>query len=126
MLGGTCIDCEDERRKNGMEDGVSLLDTISRCDVVPGLLRNCASIFPAFSSRRLCSTLLTFRADVSSGEIGGDESAADPRDDKDASEDFEVMPSCRMGDQASVEDFGEIVDMIGESLDDADRRLEDV
>ena len=104
---------------------MSLFDAKSRWDVVPGLLRNWASMLPAFNSSKFCSTLLTFRGDVSSGDIGGDESGADPRDDRDASEDLDVMPDCRTGDHASVEDLGEIVEMTGESLDDAERRFED-
>lgn len=32
MAGGTCIDCEDERRKNGIEDGVNRLDCVRRTD----------------------------------------------------------------------------------------------
>jgi hypothetical protein len=32
MGGGTCIDCEEERLKNGIEDGVNLLDCVRWAD----------------------------------------------------------------------------------------------
>lgn len=32
MIGGTCMDWEEERRKNGIEEGVSRFDWVRRTD----------------------------------------------------------------------------------------------
>lgn len=105
---GICIDCDDERRKNGIEEGVSRLCDCPRRTEELGLRG--AGWGTASADVVWVLALDSVPALLGNGSgvlVGYCAGFADPTEDNDASEAADVMATDWMGDHES---FGEAVD----------------
>ena len=123
--GGTCIDCDDDRRKKGIDDGVKrFVDGFRRIDDdgLSGALCGASGTFVL--ARDAVSALLdTSRSGVldvvTVGCPGtdGESACTEPTDDKEAKDVAEAIASEWTGDQPSPDERGFAVGESGFSLD---------